>query len=272
MNKKALFRGIMVTALLYIPLSLFGQSRDFEMNGTVLVKYRGNAENVIIPKGVTAIKWRAFWGCGSLTSVTIPSSVTAIEDDAFAECDSLTNITVDSLNLAYLSVDGVLFSKHRTVDRTVLLQYPIGKQESTYTIPIPSGDTSIGNNAFKGCGSLTSVIIPLGVTAIGNGAFAECKSLTNITISSSVTDIGDNAFMGCDSLTGITIPSSVILIGWGAFSFCSSLTGVTIPSSVYAIGDWAFDRCENLTGVTVSRKTNIGRDVFPDNARITYSD
>ena len=45
------------------------------------------------------------------------------------------------------------------------------------------------------------------VTSIVDDAFSHCSSLTQITIPSSVTSIGDKAFYGCSSLTQITIPS-----------------------------------------------------------------
>ena len=82
---------------------------------------------------------------------------------------------------------------------------------------------SIGNSAFSGCSSLTSVTIPDSVTSIGNNAFSSCYSLTSITIPDSVTSIGNNAFSSCYSLTSITIPDSVTSIGDHAFWGCSKI-------------------------------------------------
>ena len=71
------------------------------------------------------------------------------------------------------------------------------------TVVIENGVTSIGNNAFYNCSSLTSVTIPSSVTSIGNNAFYDCTSLTSVTIPGSVTSIGDRAFYGCSSLTDV---------------------------------------------------------------------
>ena len=130
--------------------------------------------------------------------------------------------------------------------------------------------TSIGEWAFSGCSSLTSVTIGNSVTSIGNSAFADCSSLTSVTIPDSVTSIGEWAFSGCSSLTSITIPDSVTSIGGWTFFGCSSLTSVTIPNSVTSIGEGAFCECTSLTSITIPDSvTSIGSFAFSDCRALT---
>ena len=126
-----------------------------------------------------------------------------------------------------------------------------GSRSRVKSAVIADGVTSIGDDAFKGCTSLTSVTIPDSVTSIGWDAFAGCTSLTSVTIPDSVTSIGRHAFQNCTSLTSVTIPNSVTSIGMSAFDGCESLTSVTIPDSVTSIGNAAFYNCTSLTSVTI---------------------
>ena len=118
-------------------------------------------------------------------------------------------------------------------------------------VVIENGVTSIGEDAFYYCTSLTSVTIPDSVTSIGEDAFYYCTSLTSVTIPDSVTSIGESAFNGCTSLTSVTIPDSVTSIEWATFSGCTSLTSVTIPDSVTSIDCSAFRGCTSLSKIEV---------------------
>ena len=120
--------------------------------------------SITIPNSVTEIGVYAFKGCTSLTSITIPNSVTNIGDSTFWGCSSLTAIYVAVDNKNYTSVNGVLFNK----DKTALICYPAGKTDKSYNIT--NSVTSIGDYAFNGCSSLTSITIPDSVTSIGGCA------------------------------------------------------------------------------------------------------
>jgi hypothetical protein len=227
--------------------------------------------SITIPKAVTSIGIYAFNSCGGLTSVTIPEAVTSIGDGAFASCSGLTSvtipaavtsigdyaflgcsvyITVEGANSNYSSAAGVLFNKAQTT----LIQCPASK---TGSYIIPASVTSIGDNAFLNCSSLTSVTIPEAVTSIGYGAFDDCSGLTSITIPASVTSIGNWAFAFCSGLTSVKIPEAVTSIGYGAFDGCSGLTSVAIPATVTSIGTWAFAGCSGLTSIYANATTPV---------------
>jgi hypothetical protein len=152
----------------------------------------------------------------------------------FYNCLSLESITVDDDNQYYSSVDGNLYNK----DKTELIQYAIGKKETSFEIP--DSVTSIGDNAFEKCANLTNVTIPDSVTSIGEDAFSGCTGLLSVTIPSSVNYISFCAFMDCTNLTSVTISDGLTTVGGYAFYNCTSLKSVTIPSSVTTISTCAF--------------------------------
>ena len=141
---------------------------------------------------------------------------------------------------------------------------------SLTSVVIPEGVTSIGDWAFNGCSSLTSVVIPEGVTSINDGAFYKCSSLTSIVIPEGVTYIGREAFRYCSSLTSVVIQEGVTSIGASAFCYCSSLASVVIPESVTSIGTGAFSSCSSLTSIVIPESvTSIGDWAFNCCKRLT---
>ena len=196
-------------------------------------KYTGFAEDLTVPTEldghtVTSIGGAAFFCCISLTSITIPNNVTSVDANAFAHCDQLTQITVSPDHPTLATIDGVLFEK---TTRT-LICYPCAFTAKSYAVP--QGIQAIGEDAFSGCTSLTSIALPDGLTSIGVGAFFGCFSLTSIALPDGLTSIGDYAFYSCASLTSITLPDSVTTIGRDAFEECPKLT-LTVSRDSYAL-------------------------------------
>ncbi len=250
---------------------------------------------ITIPDGVTSIGDYAFVECTSLTSITIGNGVTSIGDFAFFSCTSLTSITFQGVaptvgasafsgvsdGAVALVVGSTSFGESGadwnglTVARLLTWSTTFEKvtitdcdTDATGELIIPDtikGNpvTSIGNDAFRKCRSLTSVTIPGSVTSIGYTAFRDCTSLTSMTIPDRVKSIGFEAFRDCTSLTSMTIPDSVNSIGGLAFQGCISLTSITIPNGVTSIGEAAFDQCTGLTNITIPDSvTSIGNYAF----------
>jgi len=63
----------------------------------------------------------------------------------------------------------------------------------------------IGDEAFRGCGSLTDVAIGEGIQYIGAQAFGNCSALTRISIPPNVISIEDSAFEGCSDLLTLMV-------------------------------------------------------------------
>ena len=132
-------------------------------------------KKITVFSGVTSICGEAFMGIDTVEVVDLPATVTDIGDRAFASCAALKEINVSKDNPNYMSAGGVLFTK----DAKVLVQYPVGKGQTTYEIP--EGVETIGTMAFANCGdTLNTVTIPSSVTWIGEGAFLFCRVLESV--------------------------------------------------------------------------------------------
>ena len=179
---------------------------------SVVARNKSIAGDIVIPstyngKAVTAIGYKAFTNCSSLTSVVIPNSIRSIPTYTFQYCTSLTSVVIpDSVT----SIGGQAFQGCSSLTSVV----------------IPNSVTYIGDEAFAGNDSLTEVVIPDGVTEIKYRAFSSCDSLTSVVIGDSVTSIGERAFYYSPSLTSIVIPKSVTTIKGQAFLDCDSLARV----------------------------------------------
>lgn len=85
------------------------------------------------------------------------------------------------------------------------------------------------------------------VTTIGEDCFRNCEAITTIILPDTVTGIDDRAFAGCGKLRGLYVPDGTKYIGEDVFDGCVSLESICIPGSVESIAAGTFDDCAALT-------------------------
>lgn len=190
--------------------------------------------SVTISDTVEEIDYIAFGNCKSLTSITIPSSVTTYGTYIFKDCEELQNIVFGANNLSAVTTS--MFLNCAKLQSATWLQY--------------NNITSIGENAFYNCYSLSGVILPNTLQTIGANAFYSNHKLENITIPSGVTSIGVSAFEKCSGMTFVNVNSDNVTIGNNAFKGCTSLTAATFESSGLTIGNNVFSGCTRLLKLT----------------------
>lgn len=164
MKRKRRFGVLLIIAALIImqlPVSeadAATSASDFKIEGSTLVKYRGDETQVTIPGTVETIGEGAFEENDNIESVVIPNSVTRIERYAFWGCDNLETVTLGK-------------------GLTEIEPYTFANCKGLKQMSIPSNIRSIGLQAFVDCVNLTDISIPVETLQIHESAFDGCYKL-----------------------------------------------------------------------------------------------
>lgn|GEM_PF-5757239 len=162
-------------------------------------------------------------------------------------------ISLSGCGLAFLEGIGEAFviNDYEIEDGTRVVKY-IGNDTK---VKIPAGGagvtiTSLGDSAFKDNDKIVSVDMNQ-ITHIGDYAFSGCTSLTSVSFCSITSYIGDEAFCKCSSLAELELPKSVTL-GRAVFKECTSLTEIIFDGTMEKWGDKNHDKDWNK-GSSISK-------------------
>jgi len=248
----------------------FSYALDMDNKATI-TKYTGNATSLVIPTTingyvVVGIRSGTFFTTDrnkTLKTITIPEGIKDIEAFTFSDCEVLETITLpstvvnlDSLliwteNLKtiilpshanYVVQNGILYSK----DMTKLVQYPLGKVDTSY-------------------------IMPASVNTLAFCALAGTKKLEELTLSDDLVNIDDDivVFDG-DKLKKIYTNNNSLYSNIDGVLVSKDMkelvvypsgkleTSYIIPSSIENIKSYSFDNTRNLSSLIIPKNvTNI---------------
>jgi len=219
-----------------------------------------NLSSISIGNGLNSVGDFAFQNCNKLNSVHI-TDIGAWSKISFSEMANPLSYA-QHFFLNGQEINDVIISDTINTIGT----FAFHGWRNLNTVVISNGVTSIEHGAFEGCSNLKSVTIQgNSITTIGDQAFMDCKSLTDICIPNNITSLGVNAFAGCSGISSINIPIGITTIADGTFADCYGLRSIVIPNGVTSIEQNAFIRCKNLTSVTISQSVvEISANAFSE--------
>lgn len=244
-----------------IPLSQ-SQLEEFEIEGDILVSYRGSKTDVVVPDGIKVIGEGAFFNQSNLLSVVLPEGITTIEDAAFNGCRRLEKIEMPG---SLQTIGSKVFSgcqALKDIDLQNVLQ--------------------IGSYAFYKCYALTAVSL-MEIKSLEMGAFFNA-GLESVEGMQKLEKIGrdvfggtlfwenywnaDGVFIRNDILilvvkggSRLEIPEGVQVIAPGAFRGISVQT-LVIPESIREIKEGAFEGSNLNTIYAPEHEITLGYHAF----------
>lgn len=211
----------------------------------------------------------------------------------------MKKLSVFVMGLAMMFTNNVMAQTTTTIDGVVYTlegeTYTLtnGKGVTNPDLVIPSAIegkpvTKVAASAFfdgsNYSNNLTSLVIPASIESIGNAAFRKCGSLAKITFEagSKLKAINDLVFCQNSKLKAVVIPASVESIGGNGFGSCPELTTVTFEkgSKLKSIGNQGFGQNMALTEIILPASletlaasafnhTGLSKVTFEDGCKLT---
>ena len=143
--------------------------------GSCLVQPDANGH--VSATGYASLPARAFSACAALKTIDLAGDC-SIGDNAF---DGAVNLEV---------VTFAAHPAHPAHTGTALGGGVPGRAAPPPAPRAPPRPCSIGDYAFRGCGSLAGIVLPASLISIGDGAFDGCGRVASVVIPAAVRSIG----------------------------------------------------------------------------------
>lgn len=215
---------------------------DFFIYAGTLKIYKGNADVVTVPQGVTSLGSGVFKDRPNLKQVYLHQGISSISSEAFMGCSSL-----EIINLP----EGLTSIGPKAFQGCSALK----------TVVIPQSVYKVLDKAFMDCSSLEEIFLHDDITTLNYYAFSGCTNLRKVRLPKKLLIVAEGLLQDCTALKEITMPDGLKSIERLAFSG-SGLVSLDVPLTCIAIGEHAFSNMEFLKEMSVSTITKIDNYAF----------
>lgn len=214
---------------------------------------RSSLSAITLPAGVRTISYGAFYHCDGLKQVNLPDSVMNVEPKAFTH-----TLWVEEF------LDGEQGDDEDfLISGGVLIAY---RGENT-DVTVPEGVRCIAAEAFENHKEIETLSLPESLETIGEEAFKGCGSLASIQIDpeSRLRQIKDRAFRNCN-LSALQLPGGIEELGQNAFdeavvlSYAEEMPRITYENTAMRLSNEVYRGLPEETrdaGVDVTGQENV---------------
>ncbi len=147
-------------------------------------------------------------------------------------------------------------------------------------VKLPATVQRFSNQCFRGTGLAGEFIFPDSITSMGDNVFSNCKSLTRVVVNENLTTL-QNTFYGCSSLVEVKIASGTTTLSGSPFRGCSALTtvyaneedrlvgSVVLPTTVTKFDSYVFCDDTSIERIVAPGVTTIGERAFQNCTSLT---
>ena len=194
-------------------------------------------QSIVLPSSIQSIGNSAFSGCKALSGISLPEGVRTIGDYAF----SVTNIetfylpkNVTEIGMGILSWNDKLVSiavspENQTFDsrkgcNAIIRKSDLFLMAGCANTVIPEDVKYLFRSAFEGIRSLTEIVLPAGLQSVGQDVFRYCSALTSVIAKMETpvdvypNELGETSFTGISANCVLTVPAgktdAYIAAGW----------------------------------------------------------
>ena len=212
----------------------------------------GVTPDYTLPRGITAIGNRVFYGISELHSLVIPEGVENIWDAAF-RASGLQTVTLPN------SLKAIRANAFSSTPLT--------------TVTIPEGVTVVGDSAFAYCWQMTTASLLGEAVSLGDGVFSGGDALMRFEGPLASDDglmlvqdgtIKAIAPAGLEESGTLTIPNTIRVIGNSFLSNLSTVKKVILEAGgTWTLESRAFYNCNNLEEVVINGTiSSYGSELF----------